>query len=551
MKQMAIHSNPFHILGATTRDNSRRIVELAEEKSLTLENQACTKARTELTNPRNRLAAEIAWLPGLSPRRAQELLSTLQADASSLIGQTNLPYLANANLLAAFFELLDSEGDSKTLSDWILDFAQTVDLIDPEDVMREINEDRAVSGFPEVKEQDVIENELAERRRYHIKAIRQALNLLPPLRIADVLTKVVDASTYSGEDHAPLLIDDLIDSYEIDTQSYLQKEAENIRKLLQVARSAAEQGEGAVTPIINRIDALLHRWDLVAEPIHLSMKARGIDHALSHELAREVRSLSVELFNERDMLNQAQHLNELLRDIFEELPEVFEKLSEDAGTLADIKNNRQKADLLDPIFKLCKGAFEATETNPSEGANVGYQILASAPQVISDLEHSGATIDIVTRGKDEISLAIMACAVSYGNKTAKWDICRMLLEASLRLSSSTEARERVSNNLKIVRQNERLFKDLQPISEAPSLSTINGIGFKLYGSTDTDLETGSYLATYYFTFFFIPIFPIRRYRVIDTGGGYKFLGKAPLRTFDLWHIAISIGIILWIFASMK
>ena len=58
-----------------------------------------------------------------------------------------------------------------------------------------------------------------------------------------------------------------------------------------------------------------------------------------------------------------------------------------------------------------------------------------------------------------------------------------------------------------------------------------------------DIQTG---AT---TFFFIPIFPIRRYRVIDTGGGYKFLGKAPLRTFDKWHIAVSIGIILWIVAN--
>ena len=551
MKQAGIHSNPFNVLGTTTRDNRRRIHELAEGKSLTIDAQTCTKARTDLTNPRNRLAAEIAWLPGLSPRRAQELLSTLQADASSLIGQTNLPYLANANLLAAAFELLDSERDSETLSDWIWDFAQTVDLIDPEDVMREINEDRSVSGFPEVKEQDVIENELAERRRYYIKAIRQALNLLPPMQIADVLTKAVDASTNSGEDHAPLLIDELIDSYEIDTQSYLQREADNIKKLLQTARSLAEQVESAVMPIINRIDALLHKWDLIAEPIHLSMKARGIDHALSHELAREVRSLSVDLFNEHDMINQAQHLNELLRDIFEELPEVFEKLSEDADTLADIKNNRQKADLLDPIHKACKAAIDKSKAYPVEGANVGYQILEAAAQLISDLEHSGATPEIVAQGKDEISMTIMGCAVSYGNETEKWSTCRALLEASHRLASTADVRERVLKNLKTVRQNETVFKDLEPITSTPSLSTINGIGFKLYGSTDKEHETGSYLATYYFTFFFIPIFPIRRYRVIDTGGGYKFLGKAPLRTFDKWHIAISVGIILWIFANMK
>ena len=47
--------------------------------------------------------------------------------------------------------------------------------------------------------------------------------------------------------------------------------------------------------------------------------------------------------------------------------------------------------------------------------------------------------------------------------------------------------------------------------------------------------------------FFIPIFPIARYRVIPTGGGYRFLGKGPLRTFDKWHIAISLGLIALMF----
>jgi hypothetical protein len=68
----------------------------------------------------------------------------------------------------------------------------------------------------------------------------------------------------------------------------------------------------------------------------------------------------------------------------------------------------------------------------------------------------------------------------------------------------------------------------------------------LYGNTDPKPD-GSRMATYYFVFFFIPIFPISRYRVIPTGGGYRFLGKGALRPFDYWHIAISIGLILFMF----
>lgn len=550
-KKTFLHNNPFYLLGATTRDDRHHIVELSEEKSLILDSQVCTKARADLTHPRNRLTSEIAWLPGLAPRRAQELLSVLQQNIDSLKGQTNLPFLANANLLAAAFELFDPEMDASDWTDWIWDFAQAVDLIDPEDVMRDINEDRAISGFPEVQTLDAIETELTERRRYYKRAIKEALNKLSPMQIAHVLTMVVDTSTNSGEDHAPLLVDDLIDSYEVDTQSYLQKEADNIKKLINAARSAAERGEQAVKPLIDRLDEVLRKWDLVVEPIHLSMKARGINHEISHELAREVRSLGVDLFNEHDMINQAQRLNVLLQEIFEELPEVVEKLSEDATTLENIAKSKRLNDLLDPIREMCKAALDASEKNPLNAEQEGKRVLEAAQQLFFNLERTETTGAIVSQGKDEVALTLMHCAVAYGNKTEKWKPCRALLEASLNIASSSDVKDRVAKNLETVRKNEKLFGDLSPISSPPSLYTINGIGVTLYGSTDKDYETGSYLATYYFTFFFIPIFPICRYRVISTATGYRFLGKAPLRNFDKWHIAIAIGVILWIIANMK
>jgi hypothetical protein len=145
----------------------------------------------------------------------------------------------------------------------------------------------------------------------------------------------------------------------------------------------------------------------------------------------------------------------------------------------------------------------------------------------------------------------MHCAVVYGNKTEKWKQCIAFLEEALQYASSQEVKSRIQKNLSTVRDNDRLYGDLIPISSAPSLHTINGIGTTMYGSTDHDHASGSYLSTHYFVFFAIPIFPISRYRVIPTGNGYRFLGKAPLRTFDKWHIAISLGLIAWMFISMQ
>jgi hypothetical protein len=90
----------------------------------------------------------------------------------------------------------------------------------------------------------------------------------------------------------------------------------------------------------------------------------------------------------------------------------------------------------------------------------------------------------------------------------------------------------------------------KPINSAPSLSTINGIGFRLYGQSDIDRETGSYAANHYFTVLYIPIFPVGRYRVISAGGNsYNFLGKLPFRIYEKWHLGLALagvaGLILY------
>ena len=41
---MDLFDNPFHLLGATTRDDRRRLMDLAEEKSLHEDAEACRQA---------------------------------------------------------------------------------------------------------------------------------------------------------------------------------------------------------------------------------------------------------------------------------------------------------------------------------------------------------------------------------------------------------------------------------------------------------------------------------------------------------------------------
>ena len=339
----ALHQSAFAVLGVTTRDNRKRIVELAEEKSLELDHDVCQKARSDLTNPRTRLSVEIGWLPGVSPRKASQLVENLVNDPMAIRQESGLPTLAHLNLLAAAFEAVDGKHDADDLAEFIMEAAYLAEDLTPEEVLRDINEDRAVSGFPEVRALDQIEAELTERKRYYRGAIKEAINRLPPMTLIQVMTETVDGVTSGGVDHAPGLIDDLVDSYEVETHGILQKEAENVHKLIKAARDHAGSGEAAVKPYVDKLDAVARNWDKIAQPIQLSSKARGIDHEASRDLAYEIRSLAIDLFNKYDMLAQSQRLTGLIQEIFAEVPEIADRVEEDADALADIFRQRKQA----------------------------------------------------------------------------------------------------------------------------------------------------------------------------------------------------------------
>jgi hypothetical protein len=338
-----LHQSAFAVLGVTTRDNRKRIVELAEEKSLILDHSACQKARSDLTNPRTRLSAEIAWLPGVSPRKATQVVGDLLNDPMAMRQETGLPTLAHLNVQAAAFEAVDGMHDPDDLARFIVEVACLSEELKPEEVLRDINEDRTVSGFPEVRALDQIEVELTERKRYYRGAIKDALNRLPPLTLIRVMTEAVDGATSGGHGHAPGLIDDLVDSYEVETQDILHKEAENVHKLIKAARDNVGAGESALTPYLDKLVAVARNWDKIAQPIQLSSRARGIEHEASRSLAYEIRSLAIDLFNKHDLLVQSQRLTGLIQEIFSEVPEIADRVEEDAKALADIFQQRKQS----------------------------------------------------------------------------------------------------------------------------------------------------------------------------------------------------------------
>lgn len=338
----SLHANPFCLLGVTTRDDRRKIVEMAEERALHLDGDVCQKARSDLTNPRTRLSSEMAWMPGVAPRIAEKMVRTLAESPRAVRSEHGLPGLARANLMAAACELVADDEPTASVAGFIRDFADVVEGIDPEEVLRDVNEDRAISGFPEVRGTEAVEEELAERRRAYRSALKNLLDTMDPAKLVATMTEAVTLATDDGDEHGPALIADLVDSYEVETQGFLQKESENIAALIESVREAAPRGEKAIEPIMSKLEKVARNWDSVAQPIQISAKARGIVHRPSRDVAYDLRGLGIDLNNEHGMLDQAHRMTNLLHDLFAELPEVVEKLGEDSEAIAGLRRQAEE-----------------------------------------------------------------------------------------------------------------------------------------------------------------------------------------------------------------
>ena len=546
-----IEENPFAVLGATTRDDRKRIVELAEEKSFTGNPDQCSKARSDLTNPRNRLAAELGWLPGVSPKRASEMLALLKTNPRELRNRKDsISPLALANLYSSVLQLLDEDLETQEWVSWIIDFAGSTERIDPAALLRDINEDRSLSAFPEIKSVDQLDGDLNERSRAYRDSIKHALDRLPPLKLLDIVTQAVEAATDSGKKHGPALIDDMADTYTLHTQAFLRAEADKIIAAVEATEATLDKGKSAVNASLKTIEQLVLHFHKFAKPIQQSMKSRGLPDELSNSVAIKIRGLSFQLVGKYDNLEAATEITKILKAGFTELPVMAELLEKDTSTLEQMTTDKEMLGKIGPVRALCDEAYKAINEKPDTGEWQGQRVLRESKRLIEEMRVTGVSGDVIKGAENYVAKTLFQCAINFGNATEKWLPSLKLMEAAKSLCTETEFLARIDENLETVRGNIGVFGGFGKVSP-PSMFTLNGFGFMLYGDTDHHAETNSHIATYYFTAFFVPLFPISRYRVIKNGNSYRFLGKYPLRVFDKWHLGIVAGIIAIVLLNAK
>ncbi len=341
---MNLINNPFNLLGVSTRDSNHKILIAAEEKSLLLDETQCLNAQKLLTNPRQRLSAELAWLPGVSPGRASDVCTKINSSPRDIIQNINsFEPLSRCNIITSVIETHAKSFQKEQVTKWLLVLSEAFESIDLDTVISLINEDRSLANIARLQNYEDVERDLELRKKFYIDT---SINLLKVIKNPDLaLTEVLEQALEKHDD-IPILFEELVDSYRLEVQRFLNQFEEKIDQLLENIKVEADNTEGRsqqLSALIQHLGVLLKQWDQIAQPIQLVSQNRGIDDDMSYALASKTRDTALYLANSYGLLDEARTITSIMSTVFQELPQFSDKIEDDLTAIDNILSDRKKS----------------------------------------------------------------------------------------------------------------------------------------------------------------------------------------------------------------
>lgn len=359
---MNLDNNPFYILEIPCTSGNEKVISSAEQRMFFNDPKKYNIAQNILLNVKKRLSAEMDWFLDVEGTRLQDIHSCINERGK--IDITGLSDLSKFNAIAYHFELLN-QNDLQGIVSTILDLDKLFYSLDYTKLTEEINRVHIISGMPSVDDNDV----LAEINR-KCSEISQNISDKFNKMEDDIYIKVITslAEKYASDTHceAGSILVDVMAEYETRMMPKLQERTENLRK--QIGNVQTNAGGGYVSGQIYLLTEAMKKWDVIAQPLQLIAKARGIPHQLSINVASEIKALAVFLHNKKGMSQEASTIIEAMQSVFAELPDISFLLDIDANRLKEIRNNEKEdkayVDELNAIQRLARAvSIEPTDEN--------------------------------------------------------------------------------------------------------------------------------------------------------------------------------------------
>jgi hypothetical protein len=292
-------SNPFALLDVSIRDDRQKIVQAAEIASLTKNQNECSIARLILTNPRDRIHAELSWLPGISPRRATEFYTSTSRDTINIVNTPNIPQLCKINLICWAIEHGLFSRFQNSLVEILDSLTELVDSIDLNLLQKEINEDRVISKFAPISDIATLKDYFFLRLKGVVSTVMIGLDSIATNYLVQTMGKYAETWTSHGHQINSPFAEALLDSYDAQSCHFLSSEASSIKKFVEKERASGTRYDNEYNTTLSNLKLAVGNWGSVARPVQLLFEARGQNHSLSNDVCHTLMSFAFYLTFER------------------------------------------------------------------------------------------------------------------------------------------------------------------------------------------------------------------------------------------------------------
>lgn len=335
----------FYILKAGYDTDRSDIAELVEDAEFdeVFEPQEIQRAQQSLLAPNARLEQEIAWLPELSQAQTSSLLSLVVSDDLEALIETSkhAPELAKANILAHF------AGSGNVNEILFHALVAAWDEIDEANIHTFINENRQRAGFPRV-EPEQLHNALMELEKQHARSA--AVGIWSLDRPGAVMDRIVEAELRRHPSSS--FLEQFVRNYDTLSEPDLARISDEIDKVI----SEAEKANSDLEVLVTRASDLLVRWDDVNQPVQVYEQHQGHEEGRSKRIYEKLRTLCLDLANNRSEFTEARRLSEALLRTFPELESVAEVLKGDVAALENLDEQQKLHEQYKPLIDACEAA---------------------------------------------------------------------------------------------------------------------------------------------------------------------------------------------------
>lgn len=449
---------------ATTRDNKHRIMDLAEDCCLLSDPDVCMDAQSTLTRPKSRISAEIAWFPGVSPEHVDSLLKQLDSPHQNLFNISDLPSLALTNFRIEVFKRLPNT-QSIDLINGILKISHSCERIADEEVRVIINEERMISGFPQIRDLSVIIDEILKQKEYFAKTLYSVINNLSVTERADLLTSILETLTGEYNTRYPLLIVDLIQLYEVKVKTDLEKKQRiieaQVKKLRAMVKSNIPDTE--LQPIVNQLCQTVRDWGTITQPILLSKSSRGERHNVSSDIVQLLRLLAADLTVKNGKYDFSRQILNTLNDVFAEMSEVIETIIEDLKDLERFEKNEKFNIQVEKLNEQIGKLIEAADAKKPD--YILSPIVDELLQTVKKWDVSAQPFE----ANEIVALSVRGVALHFWNEHQKLQFAIMITNNLIDVFSSVpEIAKRLAEDKKVLDENAKKAKGNKKFEEIKS-----------------------------------------------------------------------------------